>query len=188
LRIFLAISLPPEVLANIELLQNRLKRSLQGDIRWVRPAGIHLTLKFFGEVTPEAVEKITAVVAGPAAATAPFVLEARGLGAFPDMNRPRVIWLGVAGETGALLSLQRNLEQALSGAGFPREERPFRAHLTLGRVKVPKGILGLARAVETGGDEGAGKIPVGEVTLFESELTPRGAIYTRLAAFPLQTC
>ncbi len=187
MRTFLAIALPPAVSRNIEAIQNRLKRRLQGDIRWVRPAGIHLTLKFFGEVVPEAVEKIATAVAGPAAATAPFVLEARGLGAFPDVTRPRVIWLGVAGETGALLSLQRNLEQALSGAGFPREERPFRAHLTLGRVKVPKGILGLVQAVETGGDEGAGKIPVGEVTLFKSELTPRGAIYARLAAFPLQT-
>jgi len=186
MRIFLAIALPPEVAGNIAAIQRRLKKTLQGDVRWVRPEGIHLTLKFFGEATPEEAAKLAAVVAGPAGAAAPFVLEVRGLGAFPDAHRPRVIWLGIAGETGALLSLQRDLERALAGAGFPREERPFRAHLTLGRVKVPPGVVGLARAVAAEEGAGAGRIPVGEVALFKSELTPRGAVYTRLAAFPLQ--
>jgi 2'-5' RNA ligase len=186
MRTFLAVTLPPEVTRNIGTIQGRLKKSLSGDIRWVRPEGIHLTLKFFGEVTAADAERIGAVVAGPAAGAAPFVLDVRGLGAFPDVNRPRVIWLGLAGETVALLSLHRELERELAAAGFPKEERPFSAHLTLGRVKIPKGILGLAGEVETGADVAAGRIPVGEIVLFKSELTPRGAIYTRLAAFPLR--
>ncbi len=186
MRTFLAVALPTEITSNIGVIRDRLKKSLSGDIRWVRPEAVHLTLKFFGEVTPADAERIGAVVAGPAAAAAPFVLEIRGLGAFPDVNRPRVIWLGLAGETAALLSLHRELERELAAAGFPKEERPFSAHLTLGRVKIPKGIIGLAGAVETGAGVGAGRIPVGEIVLFKSELTPRGAIYTRLAAFPLR--
>ena len=186
MRTFLAVALPPEVTRNIVAIRDRLKKSLWGDIRWVRPEGIHLTLKFFGEITPAEAERIGAVVAGTAAAAAPFVLEVRGLGSFPNLNRPRVIWLGLAGETVALLSLHRELERELAAAGFPEEERPFQAHLTLGRVKIPKGILGLAGAMETEAAVAAGRIPVNEIALFKSELTPRGAIYTRLAAFPLR--
>ncbi|MDI9571169.1 MAG: RNA 2',3'-cyclic phosphodiesterase [Pseudomonadota bacterium] len=186
MRAFLAIALPPEVKANIGRIQERLKKSVPGDIRWVRPEGVHLTLKFFGEMTLPELERIKAAVAGPTAAAAPFVLEVRGLGAFPEVSRPRVIWLGLAGETAALMSLRGELERELARAGFPEEERPFRAHLTLGRVKIPKGVLGLARTVETETDMAAGRIPVEEIVLFKSELTPRGAIHTRLAAFPLR--
>ena len=186
MRTFLAIAPPPEVLRNIGTLQNRLQKDIQGVIRWVRPEGIHLTLKFFGEVSPEAVEKIDAAVSGPTAAVAPFNLAVRGVGVFPDVNRPRVVWVGIAGEIGALAALQRELERKLAAAGFPPEERPFRAHLTLGRVKVPRGIVGLSRAVETGAGVEAGIVPVREVALFKSELTPRGAVYTRLASYPLQ--
>lgn len=186
IRAFLAIDPPAVVLENIQAMQNRFKKSIQGVIRWVRPEGIHLTLKFFGDISAHDAENISEVIAKRTTAVPPFALEIIGLGAFPDVTRPRVIWLGITGQLGSLLSLQKDLEEEFFILGFPKEDRPFRAHLTMGRVKVPKGIIGLAPAVEAGGNLTAGNFTVGEVTLFQSSLSPRGAIYTKLAAFPLQ--
>ena len=186
IRAFLAIDPPEVVLDNIQALQNRLKKSIQGAIRWVRPEGIHLTLKFFGDISAYDVENISEAIANKTANVPPITLEIRGMGAFPDLNRPRVIWLGINGQLAPLLSLQRDLEEVFSKLGFPKENRPFRAHLTMGRVKVPKGIIGLAPSVEAEGNLMAGNFTVGEITLFQSSLSPQGAIYSKLAAFPLQ--
>jgi len=186
IRCFLAIDPPEVVLENIQAMQKRLKKSIRGVIRWVRPEGIHLTLKFFGDISAGDVENISEVIARRTIAVPPFTLEIRGMGAFPDVTRPRIIWLGITGQVGNLRSLQKDLEEEFFTLGFPKEDRPFRAHLTMGRVKVPKGIIGLAPAVETGGKLEAGNFIVGEVALFQSSLSPQGAIYTRLAAFPLQ--
>ncbi len=186
IRAFLAIDPPEVVLDNIQALQNRLKKSIQGAIRWVRPEGIHLTLKFFGDISAYDVENISEAIANKTANVPPITLEIRGMGAFPDVNRPRVIWLGITGQLAPLLSLQRDLEEVFSKLGFPKENRPFRAHLTMGRVRVPKGIIGLAPSVEAEGNLMAGNFTVGEITLFQSSLSPQGAIYSKLAAFPLQ--
>ena len=186
IRAFLAIDPPAVVLENIQAMQNRFKKSIQGVIRWVRPEGIHLTLTFFGDISVQDVANISEVIVKRTNAAPPFALEVRGLGAFPDVTRPRIIWLGITGQVGNLRSLQKDLEEEFFTLGFPKEDRPFRAHLTMGRVKVPKGIIGLAPAVETGGKLEAGNFIVGEVALFQSSLSPQGAIYTRLAAFPLQ--
>lgn len=185
IRAFLAIDPPVVVLENIAGMQNSLRKKIQGSIRWVRPEGIHLTLKFFGDIAAGDVEKISGVIAKGTAAVPPFVLEVRGMGAFPDANRPRVVWLGITGQLAPLLSLQQDLEEELFLLGFPKEDRPFRAHLTMGRIKVPKGIMGLAPAVAAAGNLSAGTFTVGEVVLFRSSLLPQGAVYTKLAAFPL---
>jgi 2'-5' RNA ligase len=186
LRVFLAVEPPAAVRAEIAAIQERLKKTVRGVIRWVRPAGIHLTLKFFGNIPPPAVDLISGAVAARAGGVAPFDLTVRTVGVFPDLSRPRVVWLGMAGEVERLLVLQKSLEREFGALGFPREERPFRAHLTLGRIKTPKGLVGLARAVETGETATAGSFRAGELILFRSELTPEGALYTRLAAFPLR--
>ncbi len=186
IRAFLAIDPPGVVLENIQAMQNRLKKNIQGVIRWVRPEGIHLTLKFFGDISAQDVANISGVIARRTNATQPFALEISSLGAFPDAIRPRIIWLGITGQLGQLLSLQKELEEEFFTLGFPKEDRPFRAHLTMGRVKVPKGIIGLDAAVDAGGKLTAGSFTVGEVALFQSSLSPQGAIYTRLAVFPLQ--
>ena len=186
IRAFLAIDPPAVVLENIQAMQNRLKKSIQGAIRWVRPEGIHLTLKFFGDISAYDVENLSEVIAKETTTVPPIALEVRGMGAFPDVNRPRVIWMGITGKLTPLLSLQRNLEEEFSKRGFPKENRLFRAHLTVGRVRVPKGISGLAPSVEAGGNMTAGNFTAGELTLFQSSLSPQGAIYSKLAAFPLQ--
>jgi 2'-5' RNA ligase len=185
IRAFLAIDPPAVVLQNIEGVQNRLKKSIRGTIRWVHTEGIHLTLKFFGDISVGDVKNISQIIEKRAAASSQFELEINGLGAFPDAARPRIIWLGIAGQLGRLLSLQKDLEEEFFMLGFPKEQRPFRAHLTVGRVKIPKGIVGLIPAVEAAGNLTAGTFTVDEVVLFQSSLTPRGAIYTKLASFPL---
>jgi 2'-5' RNA ligase len=184
-RAFLAVEPPADVRKEIAALQERLKRQVRGEIRWVRPAAIHLTLKFFGNIPSSAVGPISEAVAARTVGVAPFDLTVRTIGVFPDLNRPRVVWLGTAGEVERLLALQKSLEREFGVLGFPREERPFRAHWTLGRIKTPKGLVGLARAVEAGEEMTAGTFRAGELVLFRSELTPQGAVYTRLAAYPL---
>ena len=186
LRAFLAVEPPAAVRGEIAAIQERLKKTVRGVIRWVRPAGIHLTLKFFGNIPPPAVDRISEAVAARTVGVAPFDLTVRTVGVFPDLNRPRVVWLGMAGEVERLLVLQTSLERAFGVLGFPREERPFRAHLTLGRIKTPKGLVGLARAVEIGERATAGLFRADHLVLFRSELTPQGAVYARLAAFPLR--
>ncbi|HPB69393.1 MAG: RNA 2',3'-cyclic phosphodiesterase [Syntrophales bacterium] len=186
LRAFLAVEPPAAVRGEIAAIQERLKKTVRGVIRWVRPAEIHLTLKFFGNIPPPAVDRISEAVAARTVGVAPFDLTVRTVGVFPDLNRPRVVWLGMAGEVERLLVLQTSLERAFGVLGFPREERPFRAHLTLGRIKTPKGLVGLARAVEIGERATAGLFRADHLVLFRSELTPQGAVYARLAAFPLR--
>lgn len=184
-RAFLAVEPSEPVRRAIAAIQERLKTTVRGAIRWVRPAAMHLTLTFFGDVGRAEVERLAAVVAARSAGMAPLDLTVRTIGVFPDLDRPRVIWMGTAGDLDRLLVLQRTLERGFETLGFPRPTRPFRAHWTLGRIKTPKGLVGLVRAVEAGGEKTAGTFRAGELVLFRSELTPQGAVYTRLAAFPL---
>lgn len=184
-RIFLALDPPEGILREIGRVQNRLQGLIHGDIRWVRPEAIHLTLKFFGDVPECDVAKISAVAGKAAAVVRPFDLMIGGVGVFPDRYRqPRVIWLGMGGEAARLVTFQKGMERALQGIGFPREERPFLPHLTLGRVMTPKGLTGLKGVLEKGEMYTAGRFTASGLGLFKSDLTPRGAIYTRLAGYP----
>jgi len=184
IRSFLALEPPEEILREIRQVQNRLKKMIHGDVRWIRPESIHLTLKFFGDISENAVANISAVTEKAAAAVRPFELAIGGAGVFPDMNRPRIIWLGMNGDVARLVAFQNELEQTLQGMGFPREERPFRPHLTLGRIKAPKGMTGLADALNKGETFAAGRFKASVLGLFKSDLTPQGAIYTQLAGYP----
>jgi 2'-5' RNA ligase len=183
IRSFLALDPPEEVLKEIASIQNRLRKLIHGDIRWVRPEGIHLTLKFFGDVSGDDVANIATVVEKAVEGERSFSLAIGGAGIFPDPNRPRVLWLGMNGDVERLLVFQKGLDQALLQIGFPREERPFRPHLTLGRIKTSRGLIGLAQALEKGEEYAAGRFIASGLSLFQSELTLRGAIYTRLKWF-----
>ena len=184
IRAFLALDPPGEILREIAVLQDRLRKWLPGDIRWVRPEGIHLTLKFFGDVFEKDVAGIAEIVRERAAGVAPFSLSVGGIGVFPDSRRPRVLYLAMKGDAERLAAFQGELERALKMIGFPGEERPFRPHLTLGRFRSPAGLTGLAGALEKGGEDAAGQFIASGLNLFRSELTPRGAIYTRIERFP----
>ena len=184
IRSFLAIDPPEEIRREIGRIQNRLKKMVRGDVRWVRPESIHLTLKFFGDIRPEVIESLSAVTGRAAAEVGPFKLAIGGTGVFPDMNRPRVIWLGMDGEVEGLASFQMGLERALAEIGFPAEARSFRPHLTLGRIRSPKGPSGLAGALEQAKTDAVATFTATGLCMFKSDLTPRGAVYTRLAVYP----
>lgn len=184
IRAFLAIDPPEEILREIGRIQERLQRMIRGEVRWVRPEAIHLTLKFFGDIPESAVASIAAVVEEAAAAEAPLTLSIGGAGVFPDQRRPRVLWLGMDGDVPRLLHFQQEIEGGLGKVGFPAEERPFRPHLTLARIKSPRGLTGLERALEKGEGYAAGEFTAAGIGLIRSELTPRGAVYAKLKWFP----
>jgi len=184
IRAFLAIEPPETVRQAMATLQSRLKYSLSGAISWVRPEGIHLTLKFFGTIAQMDIPRISAAVGPVAARFAPLKLEVRRLGLFPDSRRPRVLWLGLEGDLSALKALQEAVDRELARTGFRREERPFRAHLTLARIKSTRGLSGLDRILNKGETYEAGRFQASGLTLFRSQLTPQGAIYSELGAYP----
>jgi 2'-5' RNA ligase len=184
IRTFLALDPPEEILREIGRVQNRLQRVVHGDLRWVRPEAIHLTLKFFGDIPESAVADIAAVVEKAAVREVPFSFAIGGAGVFPDQRRPRVLWLGMSGDVPRLLSFQQGLEGELGMVGFPGEERPFRPHLTLARIKSSRDLAGLEKALEKGEGYAAGEFTAPGIGLIRSELTPRGAIYTKLKWFP----
>lgn len=179
IRSFIAIELPRQVVETIRKLQDDL-RKYRLNIRWVRPENIHLTLKFLGNISEQDVEPITSVLKTIAGTMAPFRLREQGLGVFPGIARPRVVWVGVSGDVEPLKQCQIRIEEGLEQLGFPREGRPFRAHLTLGRVKgkVDKRIL--LEAIEQLGTVQSDSFTADSLILFRSDLRREGAVYTKL--------
>jgi len=181
-RAFLACDPPEEVRRGITAIQNRLKKQFGGAVRWVRPEGIHLTLKFFGDIPLSNVETIGGVVHEQVRGLSPMNLQVQKIGAFPNAGRPRVVWLGVTGDVERLVALQKKIDAGLQTYGFHREERGFSPHLTLGRIKSPQGMAGLGKIIEEGNAE-AGEFQAAELILFKSDLRPDGAVYTKLETF-----
>ena len=175
-RAFVAIELDAPLREAIGDLQARLRPRL-GGIRLVRPEGIHLTLRFLGDTSPAQVETLRPRLAAAAAQCPPAEARVAGLGTFPERGSPRVLWLGLEVPP-PILDLQRACERAARAAGFEREERPFRAHLTLGRWRERAARPDLPPA-----DLGATRLDT--LVLFRSDLQPGGAVYTPLARFPL---
>jgi len=184
IRSFIAIEIPPSLKSRMEEVQEELRRA-EADVKWVRPEGIHLTLKFLGSIRREDVEKISVALGPVAASIAPFEIRILGLGCFPHARNPRVVWLGVDRGRDPLASLHLAIEQKMADLSLPPEERPFSPHLTLGRVRSPRGRVGLARALEMNRGAEIGSFQAREVILFRSELRPSGAVYTKLGEFPL---
>ena len=156
------------------------------DVRWVAVAGIHLTLKFLGEIAADRVPTVSASLGATAAASAPITLGARGLGVFPTLTRPRVVWAGVPVGAAALATLAGRIDAAMAALGFAPEGRPFRAHLTLGRVRSPRGTAPLAAHIAGAGPEAFGDWTAREVRLYRSHLRPSGATYEVVGAWALE--
>jgi 2'-5' RNA ligase len=172
-RAFLAVPLSPDLQRQIARLQDRLAETLPG-VRWVRPDTIHLTLKFFGDLPEESLDRIGEVVLSIGHLSVPFQARLAGVGAFPSPLRPRVIWLGVDGGP-PLAKLQDDLESALEKIGIPRDDRPFTPHLTLGRRRGP--TRAADRHLEPFKDATCGTLAVDSLVLFESRLDPDGAVH-----------
>jgi len=154
-------------------------------VGWVRPENLHLTLKFLGPVDEPRLVDVRAALAGAAALAAPFELAVAGLGAFPTPARPRVVWAGVDRGGAALAALAGAVEDALAPLGVPREARAFSAHVTLGRVRQPRGDPALAAALAAAAGRGFGVLRVARLSLMRSDLSPNGARYTEIDGWAL---
>ena len=186
IRAFLAVEPPEEILQTVIRLQEKLKREISGRLSWTRPGGQHLTLKFFGDVSTGDVDSIGRAVQNRLPSGAALNLKIEKLGVFPDARKPRVLWCGTSGDVEKLAALHKQLDADFTGIGFPKEDRPFRAHLTLARIKDPRAPAGIDKALQKYLDFSTGVFFVRELILFQSKLTPQGALYTRLATFPLE--
>lgn len=179
LRAFIAAELPGDLLEALGRTQAELAAAGMR-ARWVRPESIHLTLKFLGQVPLEAVARVAEALAAAVDGQPALRLTVGGLGVFPGLRRPRVVWVGLGGDTEALVGLQRRIDRGLTAQGFPPEGRPFRAHLTLGRFAETGSPGPVADALAAHSGREAGRFDLRELVLFKSDLRPSGAVYTAL--------
>lgn len=179
IRAFIAFELPTDITWLAADLQNRLKD--QGlKLRWVRPQNMHLTLKFLGDVGADRIGAITAAMKAIAQGVPPMALTVQGMGVFPGMRKPRVVWIGVGGATDLLERAHRGVDERLALLGFQREDRPFKAHLTLARINQPVDARRLLETIQMEGGYGARPFQANEMVLFQSVLKPQGPTYTPL--------
>lgn len=180
MRVFVAIDISEEVRAAIRAYLQELSHVRCG-ARWVRPEGLHVTLKFIGEVSPEKVERIRETLSGVRSA-APVEMLFRGTGFFPNARHPKVFWAGIEASAN-LAGLAREIETQLETLGIEREHRAFHPHLTLARFKSEDGLAKLHAAIEQRGAAEFGRLQTSEFHLYKSRLERGGAVYTRLATF-----
>jgi len=184
LRTFIAIPISAPTRNSLRAAQQALVA--QGfRARWTKPDQFHITLKFLGEIPAPMVESVAEATEAAIRGWRPFTLSFAGVGAFPDWARPRVLWAGVAAGQSALTALAGDVDAALASLGFAREERPFQAHVTLGRIQ--QGALqGAPKGAPPKVALAAGPERVGRVVVYESRLTPAGAIYAERHSFTLE--
>lgn len=179
LRLFIAIDLHDEVRRSLSRLQDDLKET-GANVSWVRPSNIHLTLVFLGDVVEKRVPGIKAVLDERAVDVEPFRFEVREAGCFGSARAPRVVWVGVHEDGGQLQALQAGVSRALHEIGFEAERRKFKPHLTLGRVRSPKGVGALTSALASAKNSALGWVEVDRLSLYQSRLDPEGAPYSVL--------
>ena len=184
IRTFIAIELPDKIQSDIRQLKHSFL-PYRFDIRWVKPLNMHLTIKFLGDVDPADLDTIGKLLSDIAGNFPSFDLIPRGLGVFPSLKRPRVIWIGIAGQTDVLGSIQQSVNGGLNEIGFTTEKRPFRGHLTFGRIKSRVDQDRLLDALHAQQKFVSKAFTVENLAMFKSELTPSGPIYTKLYEVPL---
>jgi 2'-5' RNA ligase len=186
MRCFVAVDLSGPVRVQIARAQETLRGAApRADVRWVNAAGLHITLKFLGEVPETRCEAVREALARVAAAHGPLRVVAQGLGGFPTARRPRVVWAGIGAGAAELAALAGDVDAALVRLGFPPEARPFAGHVTLGRVRSPRGLAALAAALASRREERFGAWSVADLVLYRSRLGPGGARYEALARLRL---
>ena len=186
IRCFIAIRLPESVLRVMGKAQEAFQQ-YDFDIRWVRLKGIHLTLKFLGDIDEKDSETVGVAMAKACTGVSTFTLKGQGIGVFPNLKRPRVLWAGISGDIPVLLELQKRLEDELDAIGFPREKRRFKGHLTLGRIKSRLPKASFEKALRASGNIDTAPFEVRSLVLYKSTLRPQGAIYDPLVEATLGT-
>jgi 2'-5' RNA ligase len=184
-RSFFAVELSAEIAAGVRRIQEELRGRAAG-VRWVRPEGIHLTLKFLGEVEADRIEPIVRKAEETIQGVGPFTVGIKEGGGFPTEKNPRVIWIGVEDHSGMLKQLQARVEAGMAEVGFSQERRGYTPHLTVGRLRSGKGSKTVAQALDAIRASDLGSMEVREIILFRSHLKPTGAEYTKLGSFPLE--
>jgi 2'-5' RNA ligase len=189
MRTFIAIELPENIKNSLAKLQEELKAT-GADVKWVQPQNIHLTLKFLGERDDKKVKRISEILDEVAKVHTAFQIQINALGAFPNLNSPRVIWVGIDQGDVETKNIFKDLEDLICKVGIPKEDRAFSSHITIGRTRSPAGREKLTQAITILGEE-IGKVNLtftaGSITLFKSTLTPKGPIYEVLKAANLRT-
>jgi len=180
MRAFIALELSEEIREELSRLQNELKKT-DADVKWGDPENIHLTIKFLGNIDEAQIGAVTEALDKIASRTGQFKMSLFKLGAFPDLHRIHVVWIGIDEGCSQVETLARSIEDELCKAGFPGENRAFRAHLTLGRVKTARNKIRLTDKISAL-EVRPISCPIDHITLFQSTLTPRGPLYTRLHA------
>ena len=186
-RAFIAIALPENIIAFLGKLQDQLKTGGL-PMKWTRPENTHLTLKFLGDISPSAVTAAGDVIAETVSRYSPITLSASGIGVFPGIRRPNVLWTGISGQTDVLAALQRDLDTRLhERLGVAPEKRRFTGHLTLGRVKGRPEPDRFVEAMEKFGKLETEPFTADALHLFRSRLLPSGPVYTRITGAFLGT-
>ena len=183
IRSFIAIELPDDIRLALAELQASLQTERQSSVKWVDPNSIHLTLKFLGSIAANRTSDITSAMEEATRDLAPFSLEVKGLGVFPNFKRVRVVWVGMGGDISTLEMLQQRIESSLVPLGFARESRPFTPHLTLARVREkisPSEQQNFGQVIANTSFETAYHFKVNRINLMRSQLTTGGAIYSHI--------
>jgi 2'-5' RNA ligase len=181
IRSFVGVSISEGARRQIAELLSRFRREPGADVRWVRPELMHLTLAFLGEVSVGFLESAKAGLSEVAGRRGAFAMRLKGLGAFPNPSRARVVWIGSDQGKSEVCALQADVVRALIGVGYQPERRPFSPHLTVGRLRIPDDV---SRAVAMQFESES--FSIDQLVLFRSVLGPGGPTYSRLVEFPLQ--
>jgi 2'-5' RNA ligase len=182
IRVFFAIELPESIKLFLRKISTEFKQC-GGDVKWVNPGGIHLTIKFLGEIRSDLLPQIEQEVRPIFASQKVSSHTLANLGVFPDLRRPRVVWVGCTDDSRALSPLALKLEDSLERLGFPKEKRTFRPHLTLGRIRSNKDISRLVDGIRERVDIAGPSFTADKAVLFQSVLKPSGAEYFPLLNF-----
>ena len=188
MRYFIAIDIPEDIRAGLARLQKDLADRIdirKGDVKWVKPDSIHLTLKFLGEVPDKQITEVCNVVKEVAGRHEAFDFAVQEVGSFGGRSA-RVLWVGAGLDCPDLLELQKDLEDRLDAAGWPREARKFSGHLTLCRIRNVRAGEKLGEAARQYGPCDLGTIRARAICVYESQLKPEGPIYTRLGTYRLR--
>ena len=178
IRTFIAIDIPQEIKMELDKLISTL-RPFGPDIKWVKAANLHMTLRFLGDMPKDSIPGLAQEIEKNVKSFGKFQLALSGLGGFPNLKRPKVIWVGSGAGTDRLMALAPLVEKSCIDGGFGQGDKPFSSHLTIGRVKFPKVLNQLISKIESTKFDSA-PFDVDEVIVFRSDLSPAGPKYTRL--------
>lgn len=183
-RTFVAVLIEDDLKNNISRVQAEVQK-LAPDVKWVALENLHVTLKFLGDVQEDALPKVFAAAEEAARSVQPFELSIAGLGAFPSPRKARVVWVGVESGRESLIGLAAAVESELVRAGFTKEEKPFRAHITIGRARMDRPPRGLADGLNQVDAGTLGSQRVLSLAVMRSDLRPGGPIYSVMKTVPL---